>query len=101
LPVGVGDEADRGVEGQVGRRALETLRVERQQVLEAQDQVEDDEARRRERQHGEGVGQPVLVPLRVDPEGLVEHAFDRPQDRVEPRPLAGPDPGHVDAERPG
>ena len=34
LPVGVGDEADRGVEGEIGRHGVEAVRVERQQALQ-------------------------------------------------------------------
>ncbi len=35
LPVGVGDEADGGVEREVGRDRVEPARIERQKVLQA------------------------------------------------------------------
>ena len=41
LPVGVGGETRRRVERQVGRQPGQTLRVERQPVLEAQDEVRE------------------------------------------------------------
>ena len=41
LPVGVGDEADGGVEGQVGRNRALARRVQGQELLDAQESVED------------------------------------------------------------
>jgi hypothetical protein len=61
LPVGVGDEGDRRVEGQEGRHRGEALRVQRQHVLQAQDHVEQREAARVEGQHGEQVALPALA----------------------------------------
>ncbi len=101
LPVGVGDEADRGVERQVRRAAGEVLRVHRQQVLEPEDQVQHHEAGRAERQHGHGVGQPSLALLRLHAEGRVAQSLDRPQHRVQPGALALPDARQIDPQRPG
>ena len=49
LPVGVGDEADRDVEGEVGRHARKALRVERQIGLQSQQGVEAQHAGAAER----------------------------------------------------
>ena len=46
LPVGVGRETHRGVEGEVGLNAGQLLRIERQQVLKAQDDIGEQHARR-------------------------------------------------------
>ena len=46
LPVGVGGEADRRVEGQIGAQRAESLRVERQQVLQPQDDIGEKQATR-------------------------------------------------------
>ena len=59
-------------------------RVERQDALQAQQQVEDQEAGDVEEEHGDGIGQPVLLALLVD-------AADR--GRAPPRPAAGPATG--------
>ena len=61
LPVGVGHEADRRVEGEVGRDAGEALRIERQHGLQAQQRVEQQEADRIEGEHGQRVGEPGLL----------------------------------------
>ena len=99
LPVGVGDEADGRVEGQVRAGSREALGIERQQVLEAQDQVQRDEAGDAEGQHGHGVAEPVLALVGFHAEGLVEHALDRAQHRVEPGALALPDARQIEAQR--
>ena len=62
LPVGVGHEADRGVEGELPVQARQLLRVEGQQALGHQDQEQQTESGAVEGQQAEGVGLPVLLP---------------------------------------
>jgi hypothetical protein len=100
LPVGVGDEADGGVEGQVRRHAGEALRIERQEVLEAQGQVEDDKARGREGQEARGVAQPVLRAVALDAADGIDDALHGFQHRIEPGALTLPDAGEIETERP-
>ncbi|MNQ90873.1 hypothetical protein D3C85_1062280 [compost metagenome] len=100
LPVGVGDEADGGVEGQVRADAVKPLRVHRQNALEPQHGVQQDEARQIEGQQGAGVTQPALAAARIDPGGAIEEALDRLQHRVQPGAFAVPDARHIDPDRP-
>ena len=99
LPVGVGDEAHRRVEREVlGDRRLPG-RIERQQGLEAQQRVEDQKAADVEEQHGDRVGEPVLLARLVDAAGPVERGLDRPQHRRQEGALAVEHARHVAAER--
>ena len=99
LPVGVGDEADRGVEAEILWHRRHALRIERQEALQAQQAVEEQKARDMKEQHGDGVGEPVLLPLLVYPSEPIKTGFDGPQDRRQKRPLAVEDGRHVPAER--
>ena len=66
LPVGVGHEADRGVEGELPVQPGQLLRVEGQQPLRHQDQEQQAETGAVESQQAEGVGLPVLLaPVRA------------------------------------
>ena len=67
LPVGVGDEADRRVEGEIRRHGVEAAWVQRQQALEPLNSVENEEARDGEGQHRQRIGEPVLLARRVHP----------------------------------
>ena len=98
LPVGVGDEADRRVERQIGRHRRLLGRIERQHGLEAHQRVENEKAADMEQQHGDRVGQPVLLALLVDAAGPVDRRFDRPQHRRQECALAVEDARHVAAE---
>ena len=94
LPVGVGDEADRGVPRQRRRhRRGGVVEVQRQLALHQLEDEQEQDADRRERQHAAGVGAPGLFGLRV--------GADQPVDRrVRPGcPCAGVDAVHVVAER--
>ena len=88
LPVGVGDEADRGVEGEIRRHAIEAARVQRQQALEPLDPVENQKAGDGERQHRQRIDEPVLLARRVHPGQAVKAALDRSDDRTEKVSLA-------------
>ena len=98
LPVGVGDEADRRVEGEIGRDRRLLGRIERQARLQAHQRIENRKAADVEEQHGDRVGQPVLFAFLIDTRGAVERQFDRPQDRREKSALAIEDARHVGAE---
>ena len=100
LPVGVGDERGRRVEGQVRAHGVEPLRVQRQDMLEAQDRVEQDEAGGVENQQGHGVGEPILLAFGIDAGERVEASLDRTQDGIEQRWASFEYRRHVDAERP-
>jgi hypothetical protein len=100
LPVGVGGEAHGGVEGEVRRHAGLALRVERQDALGALEQVEDEAPDGAERQHRQGVGEPVLLLALIDPGERVAAPLDRPEDGREEGALAGEDAGHEAADRP-
>ena len=99
LPVGVGDEADGGVEGQVRRHGRHAGRIVRQRACSAQQNVEDEESADVKEQHGDRIGEPVLLALGINATQQVETGFDRHQHRAEERALAVEDPRHVAAER--
>ena len=99
LPVGVGVEAHRRVEGEPFLDRRLAGRVERQHRLEAHQRVEAGEADQAEQQHRHGIGHPILVALLVDAAQLVEDALERAQYRREEGALAREDAGHVAAER--
>ena len=101
LPVGVGDEADRGVEREIGPDRILARRIERQQVLQPLQPVQRDEAGERERQHGDRVGDPVLFLRLVDAAQPVDAALHRPQHDRQRRALAAEYAGHVAAEGAG
>ncbi|MEY9245256.1 hypothetical protein ABIF27_005911 [Bradyrhizobium elkanii] len=99
LPVGVGDEGDRGVEGKIlGNRAL-AGRVERQHRLQPHQAVNESEAADMEQQHGDRVGQPVLLAPLVDAADPVDAALEGAQHGREQGALAVEHAGHVPAER--
>ncbi len=89
LPVGVGGEADRRIERQVGAQRPKRLRVQRKQMLQAQDRVSKEAAHQAENQHGNGVSFPALLPGRIDAQDAVAQPLNGPKHRIEPRPAAG------------
>ena len=66
LPVRVGDEAHRRVEGEALLDRGLTLRVEGQDPLQPLQRIKRDEARHAEEQHGDGIGDPMLVFRLID-----------------------------------
>ena len=99
LPVGVGDEAGRRVEGEVGRDGALAGGVERQRALETQQGVQDEEAAEMEDEHRDQVGDPALLVVLVDAGHAVEQPFGRPQHGGQDGALAREDAGHVAAEQ--
>ena len=84
LPVGVGDEADRRIEREIGRHRRLIGWIERQNGLQPHQRIEDEKAADVEQQHGDRIGQPMLLALLID-------AADA--DRARLRPGAAPATG--------
>ena len=83
LPVGVGREARGGVERERRREPGEILRVERQEVLEAQHEIGEEQADHAEREHGERVAEPALLLFRIDAAEPIGEPLERLHDWVE------------------
>ncbi len=98
LPVRVGDEADRGVEGEIRRHRRLLGRVERQAGLETQQSVQNCKTTDVEQQHADRVGQPALFAFLIDTRRAIERQFNRPQDRREKSTLAVKNARHITAE---
>ena len=77
LPVGVGDEADRGVERDWRGHTGKTLRIERQIELQPLDRVGEEHPDRAEHQHGNRIAAPALLLLRLDATRAIECALNR------------------------
>ena len=101
LPIGVGDEADRRVEGEIRRDRRLLGRIERQARLEAHQRIENEKSADMEKQHADRVGQPPLLAFLVDTCRAVEDQLDRPQNRGQKRALAVEDARHIGAEHRG
>jgi hypothetical protein len=84
LPIRVGGEARRRVEGQVRRNGPESLRVERQEMLEPEHGVGEQHSGQAENDEGPRVVPPILLRFRVDAEEPIEEALDRPDRPVQP-----------------
>ena len=97
LPVGIGDEADGGVEGRIGRDRAEALRVERQPALQTLYGVGEHEAEGVEDHDGEGVFQPAHFFFGADAAETVERRFEAPRPGVL-RVFAADDAGDVGAQ---
>ena len=98
LPVGVGDEADRRIERQIGRHGRLFGRVERQHRLHAHQHIENEKAADMEQQHADHVHEPMLLTFLVDAAGPVDRRLNRPQHRRKEGALAVEDARHVAAE---
>ena len=83
---------------EIGRDGRLLGRIERQHRLQAHQRVENDEAADVKQQHGDRVGEPMLLALLVDAAGAVERRLDRPQDRRQEGALAIEHARHVAAE---
>ena len=82
LPVGVGDERHRGVEGQSRRHVGEVIGVERQRALEAEEGEEAEDRHHREGEQRQGISGPALLALRIDPGEAIDGALDGQKDPV-------------------
>ena len=101
LPVGVGDEADRDVEGKVGRHACEALGVEGQIGLQTQQGIKAEHAGPAEDDHRDCILEPLLLGFRVDPRDAIEPALDRTDDGREKSPTILEHIRHKGADRIG
>ena len=98
LPVRVGEERGDGVERDVpwGRVELHpAVVVPGIERLGAQDQVEDQPARKREEEEALRIGLPVLFALSIDAEGAIEPPLEPAENRREEDALAHVDLGEV------
>ncbi len=77
--------------------------IERQVVLEAFDEIGQDQACHAEEQHGDGVTLPILLFLLLDPADPIDGPLHRMQDSLEPGVLFLEDghqiPAHRDADQ--
>ena len=99
LPVGVGDEADGGVEREERRHRLDRRRVERQPALQALQGVQAEHRDQAEGDDGARVDGPRLLALRVDARRAVDEALERQEDAVAGRRAAAVHPGEVRPEQ--
>ena len=99
LPVGVGDEGDRGVERQIFRDCRHLGRIEGQRRLQPHQAVDQQHAADMEQQHGDRIGQPVLLAFRIDAADPVDRALDRAQHGRQEGAFAVEYARHVPTER--
>ena len=98
LPVGVGNEARRGVERQILRGRRHTRRVERQRALQPHQGIKDQEPADVKEQHADRIHEPALLALLVDAAGPIDRPLDWPQHQRQPSALAIEHMRHVGAE---
>jgi hypothetical protein len=101
LPVGVGDEADSGVESQVRRGVGHGLGIEGQPQLQALQGVDGEHAEQAEGQHGAGIAAPAHVVAVAHTGQAVAEVLQRPQPGHEGRQVTPVDAGHVQPQGPG
>ena len=77
LPVGVGGETGRGVEGQIPGHPAEALGVEGQEVLQPQDEISKQHAHQAEDQDGNGIAFPILLFGGIDARQAIDQALHR------------------------
>ncbi len=107
LPVGVSGEADRGIEGQVGRhrsgpgrrvRRAKPHRVERQQALQPLQQIQDQETEQTERKHASRVLCPALIGGFLNAGDRITQPLQRAEHGVQKGPLTREHARHIQAE---
>ena len=76
LPVGVGDEADGGVEGRIRADVGHRLRIERQPELQPLQGIDRQHTEDVEQQDGQGVFQPAHFLVLADAAQAIEHGLD-------------------------
>ncbi len=98
LPVGVGLEAHRRVEGEVRAHRRDAALVEGQDVLEPEHDVARDDRHGGHREHRDGIALPRLLDGLVDTGEAVDEPLDGADDRAEEDPLPLHDPVDVPAQ---
>ena len=86
LPVRVGHERDRRVEGEVGAHAVQAGGVERQRALHPLERVQRERRDEREREHGARVLSPGHVVLGIDAQHAVDARARRGRSHANARP---------------
>jgi len=92
LPVGVGDEGGRRVEGQLRRKRRKVARVQRKNVLEPEHKIAGSKEKAVGGKKCQGVLLPAHLPAGVDPQKPVDSPLD-------PKVPAGIDPGQIAARK--
>ena len=69
LPVGIGREARRGIEGEIRGHVSQALRIQRKQMLQPQDRISEKHPNAAEDEHGNSVVLPVLLAGRINSSG--------------------------------
>ena len=66
LPVGIGDETHRRIEAEIFGHGRNALRIEGQEALQAQQEIEAQKTPDVEEQHGDRIGEPMLLAALID-----------------------------------
>ena len=85
LPARIGDEACCGVKGEIRRKSGEALRIQRQQFLSSEENVDGEYANGVEEQKGDCILGPFLLRRSIDPRKSIEHPFNGSEDRLQYR----------------
>ena len=101
LPVGIGVEADRRIEGKMLRRSGKLFGIERQDVLKALDEIGHHDADHAEHQQRCRVFLPVLRRGLLDSGQAQKKALDRAQGTLEGPPFAFKYAVKIDSQRLG
>src|SRR5580700_4546931 len=101
LPVGGGQKARRGVEGQVRRNSVESLQIERQKSLQPLDSIEDEHPGNVKGQQGQRIFERALLALRIDAREPPETTFERRHERRQKGAVAANDSGDMLSDRHG
>lgn len=99
LPVCIGHKTDRGVEGQVRRYRIKSLRVKREHRLQPLQPVQHHEAGQTEGEHRDRIGDPVLFLGLAHTAQTVQRRFQGTQDGRQEGALSIENTCHVAAER--
>ena len=84
LPIGIGGKTDGGVESQIGREIVKTLRVQRKVFLHPKHDIGEQTTHQAEKQHGKGVLPPIMLMPGVHAHDPVGQALARAKDGVKP-----------------
>ena len=100
LPGGLCHETDRRIESEIGAETSRAIRTQRQDALQPQKAIEEDETGGVQRQERDRILEPALAAPRLDATQPIEQALDRPHRGIKPGRRAGPDRVQIGAKRP-